>query len=100
MDSENREKAHYKEKAMAKIELIVTTAFGLEAVVAREIRQLGYEDITVDNGKVTFTSDETAICRTNLWLRTAGRVLIKVGEFKATTFDELFEQTKALPWAD
>lgn len=100
MDSENKEKAHYKEKAMAKIELIVTTAFGLEAVVAREIRQLGYEDITVDNGKVTFTSDETAICRTNLWLRTAGRVLIKVGEFKATTFDELFEQTKALPWAD
>ncbi len=85
---------------MAKIELIATAAFGLEAVVARELRQLGYEEAVVENGKVTFTSDEPAICRTNLWLRTADRVLLKVGEFKATSFEELFEQTKALPWPD
>lgn len=85
---------------MAKIDLIATSAFGLEAVVAREVRQLGYEDVVVENGKVTFTADETAICRANLWLRTADRILVKLGAFKATSFDELFEKTKALPWTD
>ncbi|MDA8236152.1 MAG: class I SAM-dependent RNA methyltransferase [Clostridia bacterium] len=85
---------------MAKIQLIATAAFGLEAVVAREVRQLGYEDVMVEDGKVTFFADEAAICRTNLWLRTAERVLLKVGEFKATSFEELFEKTKALPWTD
>ncbi|UOF90357.1 class I SAM-dependent RNA methyltransferase [Fodinisporobacter ferrooxydans] len=83
---------------MNKIELIATTPFGLESVVAREIKQLGYEEITVDIGKVTFAGDEKAICRSNLWLRTADRVLVKMGEFQATTFEELFEQTKALAW--
>lgn len=62
-----------------------------------EVRDLGYE-CQVENSKVTFEADEKAICRTNLWLRTADRVKIKVGEFKATTFDELFEKTKALNW--
>lgn len=85
---------------MAKIDLIATSAFGLEAVIAREVRQLGYEDVSVENGKVTFNADLAAICRANLWLRSADRVLLKLGEFKATTFDELFEKTKALPWTD
>ncbi len=83
---------------MDKIELIATAAFGLEALVAREVRELGYEDVRVDNGKVTFTTDMKGICRANLWLRTADRVLLKIGEFKATSFDELFENTKALEW--
>ncbi len=85
---------------MQKVELIATATFGLEAVVADEVRKLGYEDVKVDNGKVTFVSDLSAIPRANLWLRTADRVRLKVGEFRATTFDELFEQTKALPWAE
>lgn len=85
---------------MQKVELIATATFGLEAVVADEVRQLGYEDVRVENGKVMFTADLSAIPRTNLWLRTADRVRVKIGEFRATTFDELFEQTKALPWAD
>jgi len=85
---------------MSKLQLIATCIFGLEAVVARELKWLGYEDQMVENGKVTFSGDESAICRSNLWLRTAERVLVKVGEFKALTFDELFEQTKALPWYD
>lgn len=85
---------------MSKIELIATATFGLESVVAHEVKSLGYTDVTVDNAKVTFVADETAICRTNLWLRSADRVLVKMGEFKATTFEELFQQTKALPWSD
>ncbi|SCY99958.1 THUMP domain-containing class I SAM-dependent RNA methyltransferase [Alkaliphilus peptidifermentans] len=83
---------------MDKIQLIATAAFGLEAVVAREVKDLGYEDVAVENGRVTFTADLAGICRCNLWLRTADRVLIKIGEFKATTFEELFQNTKALPW--
>ncbi len=83
---------------MPKIQLIATAAFGLESVVANEIKKLGYEDLMIDNGKVTFAGDEAAICRTNLWLRTADRVLLKIGEFKALSFEELFEGTKALPW--
>jgi len=85
---------------MANIELIATATFGLEAVVAEELKDLGYEQVIIENGKVTFTADESAICRANLWLRTADRVRLKVGEFKAVTFDELFEKTRALPWAD
>ncbi len=84
---------------MNKITLIATAAMGLEALVAREVRDLGYE-CQVDNGKVTFEATIDAICRANLWLRTADRIKIKVGEFKATTFDELFEKTKALNWGD
>ncbi|EZP76913.1 rRNA (guanine-N(2)-)-methyltransferase [Parageobacillus genomosp. 1] len=84
---------------MGSLALIATAAMGVESIVADEVRRLGYE-CQVENGKVTFEGDELAICRANLWLRTADRVKLKVGEFKATTFEELFEQTKALPWAD
>lgn len=85
---------------MDKVELIATAAMGLEAVVAREVKDLGYTEVKVDNGKVTFTADVSAIPRANLWLRSADRVLIKMGEFTATTFEELFEKTKALPWTE
>lgn len=85
---------------MDKIELIATSSFGLEAIVAREIKNLGYEDVVVENARVTFTADPSAICRANLWLRSADRLLVKMGEFKATSFSELFDQTRALPWAD
>jgi putative N6-adenine-specific DNA methylase len=85
---------------MQKVELIATATFGLESVVAEEVKGLGYGDVRVENGKVTFAGDISAIARTNLWLRTADRVRLKIGEFQATTFDELFEKTKALPWAD
>jgi putative N6-adenine-specific DNA methylase len=83
---------------MSKIHLIATSAFGIESVVGRELGWLGYTDQQVENGRVTFAGDEEAICRTNLWLRCADRILVKMGEFKALTFDELFEGTKALPW--
>jgi putative N6-adenine-specific DNA methylase len=85
---------------MAKIELIATATFGLEAIVAREIQTLGYQDIRIENARVSFTADESAVCRTNLWLRSADRVLIKVGEFKALSFEDLFEGVKALPWPE
>ncbi|MBC2162999.1 THUMP domain-containing class I SAM-dependent RNA methyltransferase [Listeria booriae] len=84
---------------MREFQLVATAAAGLEAIVAKEVRRLGYE-CEVDNGKVYFKGDELAIARANLWLRVADRVKIVVGRFKATTFDELFEKTKALPWED
>ena len=84
--------------------LIATAAFGLEAVVKREVEKLGYANIKCMDGRVDFSvSDEelpAAIARANLWLRSADRVLLKLGEFPATTFDGLFEQTKALPWQE
>lgn len=83
---------------MAEIELIATSTFGLEAVVKKELMDLGYKDLIVENGKVTFKATERDIPIVNLWLRTADRVLLKIGQFKATTFEELFEKTKALPW--
>lgn len=79
-------------------ELIAPCHFGLEAVLKREIYDLGYEITRVEDGRVTFTGDAEAVCRANLFLRTAERVLIQAGRFRATTFDELFEATKALPW--
>lgn len=85
---------------MDKIELIATSTFGLEAIVAQEVRDLGYSEVKVENGRVSFEADERAIPRTNLWLRTADRVFVKMGEFNALTFDELFEKTKALPWEE
>lgn len=85
---------------MAEFELIATSAFGVEALVARELKALGYARQQVENGRVIFWGDERAICRTNIWLRHAERVLVKVGEFQALTFEELFEGTKALPWTD
>ncbi|QHE52474.1 class I SAM-dependent RNA methyltransferase [Pontibacillus sp. HMF3514] len=81
-----------------KVNLIATSAMGLESVVAKEVKDLGYEDVTVENGRVRYQTDVSGIPRSNLWLRTADRVRLVVGEFQATTFDELFEQTKALPW--
>lgn len=84
---------------MKKLSLIATSAMGLEAIVGKEVKDLGYE-CTIENGKVTFEADELAVCRANLWLRTADRIKIKIGEFKVKTFDELFEKTKALNWGD
>lgn len=81
-----------------KLELIATATFGLEAVVKREIQELGYKLVASEDGKITYIGDERAIVRSNLWLRTADRVLLKMGEFKALEFEELFQQTKALPW--
>jgi putative N6-adenine-specific DNA methylase len=83
---------------MDKFELIVPTLFGLESFAAREIRRLGYETTSVEDGRVTFMGDWEAICRVNMWLRTGERVLIKAAEFTAVTFDELFEKTKAVDW--
>lgn len=83
---------------MTKVKLIATATFGMEAVVADEVKKLGYTDVTVENGKVIFLADISAIARANLWLRTADRVRLVIGEFKAYTFDQLFESTKALPW--
>lgn len=85
---------------MRKLQLIATSAFGIEAVTARELLKLGYDKQKVENGKVTFEADIQDICRTNIWLRTADRVLIKMGEFKAETFEELFQGTKSLPWEE
>ncbi len=83
---------------MEKITLIAIMTFGLEAVVKREVQALGFEDIKVSEGKVEFEATLNDIPTVNLWLRAADRVLLKMGEFKAVTFDELFEQTRALPW--
>ncbi|WP_141904138.1 class I SAM-dependent RNA methyltransferase [Lysinibacillus sp. Y5S-8] len=82
---------------MANYQLVATSAMGLESIVAQEVKALGYET-TVDNGKVYFEGDETAIARTNLWLRVADRVKIVVGQFPAKSFEQLFESVKALPW--
>jgi putative N6-adenine-specific DNA methylase len=81
------------------IELIATTTFGLEAVVSRELKALGYEDQTVADGRVTFRAAPEAICRANLWLRSADRVVIKMGEFEAADFGTLFDRCAALDWA-
>ncbi|PKM87629.1 MAG: RNA methyltransferase, partial [Firmicutes bacterium HGW-Firmicutes-12] len=83
---------------MSSIEFIATAAFGLETIVARELALLGYTEQKVETGRVIFKGDESAICRTNLWLRSAERVLINMGQFEAYSFEELFQQTKALPW--
>ena len=74
--------------------------FGLEAVLKRELRDQGFEVTRVEDGRVCFAGDETDLCRANICLRTAGRILLDVGEFEARTFDELFEQTRALPWEE
>ena len=85
---------------MRRFELIAPCHFGMEAVLKREILDLGYEITNVDNGKVTFEGDAEAIARANLFLRTTERILLKVAQFKATTFDELFENIKAIPWEE
>ena len=83
-----------------KLELIATATFGLEAVVKREIEALGYRIIRSEDAKIPYMGDERAIARSNLWLRSADRVLLKMGEFKALEFEELFQQTKAVAWED
>lgn len=83
---------------MERYELIAPCHFGMEAVLKKEITDLGYEITNVDNGKVTFEGDAEAIARANIFLRTTERILLKVASFRAETFDELFEATKAIPW--
>lgn len=78
--------------------MVVPTLFGLESFTAREVRALGYETTAVEDGRVTFVGDAEAVALSNLWIRTGERVLIKIAEFDAFTFDELFEKTKAAPW--
>ena len=85
---------------MRKFELIAPCHFGLEAVLKKEIIDLGYEISKVEDGRITFIGDEEAICRVNVFSRTAERILIKAGEFHAETFEELFEGTKAIPWEE
>jgi putative N6-adenine-specific DNA methylase len=85
---------------MPRFDLIATTTFGLEAVVAREVQQLGYTVLRTVDGRVYFQGDERDIARCNLWLRSADRLLIRVGEFPAPDFDALFDRTMDLPWAD
>ncbi len=83
---------------MEPVTLIASTKFGLEAVVKRELQALGFDELHVSEGRVTFAASLDDIPRVNLWLRCADRVLLPVGEFTAVTFDELFEQTRSLPW--
>lgn len=83
---------------MKQYELIAPCHFGMEAVLKREIADLGYEISNVENGKVTFLGDAEAIVRANIFLRTTERILLKTASFRAVTFDELFESIKAVPW--
>lgn len=85
---------------MRTFDLLVPCHFGLEAVLKREIYDLGYEITKVEDGRVTFEGDEEAVCRANIFLRTAERVMIQVGRFKATTFEELFQGIRNLPWEE
>ncbi len=80
------------------LQLIATSAFGIESIVRYELSQLGYEAKIVGPGRIQFAGDITALCRANLWLRTADRVLILIDRFAAPDFDALFETTKLLPW--
>lgn len=84
----------------SRVELMAPCHFGMEAVLKKEIIDLGYEVSLVEDGRVTFVGDEEAVCRANIGLRTAERILIKVGSFHAETFEELFQGTKAIPWEE
>lgn len=85
---------------MRKFELIAPCHFGMESILKREIQDLGYEITEVVDGRVTFFGDEEAVCRVNVFSRTAERILIRIGSFHAETFEELFQGTRALPWED
>lgn len=98
-NAENQEKDSGRIQ-MDKFEIIVPVMFGMEAFAAKEIRRLGYETTAVEDGRVTFYGDWEAVCIANLWLRTGERVLIKVAEFNAESFEELFENTKKVSWGD
>ena len=88
------------EDMMVTYELIAPCHFGLESVLKKEIYDLGYEIVSVEDGKVTFEGDSEAVVRANINLRTTERILIKIGQFKAETFTELFDKTKELPWEE
>lgn len=81
-------------------EIIAPCHFGLESVLKREIFDLGYDISQVEDGRVTFLGDEEAICRANVFLRTAERILVKAGSFHAETFEELFQGTRQIPWEE
>lgn len=83
---------------MKTFDLIATSTFGIEAVVRREVEDIGYNIKNVSDGKITYTADAEGIALSNLWLRSADRVLLKMGEFKATSFEQLFDLTNELPW--
>ena len=85
---------------MRRFELIAPCHFGMESVLKREIIDLGYDITEVSDGRVTFYGDEEALCRANVFLRTAERILIKIGSFHAESFEELFQGTKELPWEE
>ena len=85
---------------MKKYRIILPCHFGLEAVLKREVYDLGYDIDKVEDGRVSFIGDADAVCRANIFLRTAERVLICVGSFRAVTYDELFESVKACPWEE
>ena len=85
---------------MRKFELIAPCHFGMESVLKREIVDLGYDITESTDGRITFLGDEEAVCRANIFLRTAERILIKIGSFPAESFEELFQGTRALPWEE
>ena len=85
---------------MDKFRIIIPCIFGLEALVSKELKWLGYTDLTVEDGRVGFWGDFEAVCRANIWIRCGERVLIEVAQFDAFSFDELFEKTKAIKWSD
>ena len=84
---------------MKKYTLISPCFFGMEKMLAREIKELGFDIIKTEDGRITYKTGEDGIQKANMWLRCAERVHLKVAEFEATTFDDLFEYTKRLPWA-
>lgn len=83
-----------------KYRLLATAAFGIESVVADEVKALGFENVMVENGKIEYDSDEVGIVKSNLWLRSADRVFIKLAEFKADSFEALFQGVKGIDWED
>ena len=86
--------------SIGKVQWIAPCHFGLESVLKKEIQDLGYEIVQVEDGRVTFLGGPDAACRANIFLRTAERILLKVGSFWAVTFEELFDKTRAIPWEE
>lgn len=85
---------------MSRLELIATSAFGIEAIVAKELKDLGFNNLIVENGKVAYITNEEGLVKSNLWLRCADRIHIKIAEFPATSFEELFNRVKAIEWSN
>ena len=79
-------------------EIVATSTFGVEAVLKKEIKNLGFEIIDSRNGRITFKGDERTLVKANLWLRTADRVYLKLSEFKAVSFEELFNKAGMIEW--